>query len=265
LVGDTELELLLARFKLSFEGYRKVRKGVKKRLRRKIQELGLRRFREFLAALDSNPDLEAEVRLLLTVSISRFFRDLEVWRIIEEEILPGLGGPGLIRAWSAGCGRGEEAYTLRMVHRRLQRFRPELPPLSLLATDLNPAFLAQAEEGIYPRSSLREVPEELKEEFFRPLRGQRRYPVREGLKEGITWREHDLLSGRPPGRFDLVLLRNNVLTYCRRELKERALATVEAALEPGGFLVIGAKERLEPRPGGWEPFQGRSDIFTYRP
>lgn len=265
MVSDSEFRLLLARFRLSFEGYRKVRKGVKKRLRRKIQEMGLRSFQDFGEALDSDPDLEAETRLLLTVPISRFFRDAEVWGIIEEEVLPGLGTRQEVGAWSAGCGRGEEAYTLKMVQLCRRGSRPDLPPLSLLATDLNPDWLAAAKEGVYPRSSLREVPEELKERFFSQALGRKQYAINELVREGITWQEGDLLGDEPSGKFGLILLRNNVLTYCGPKLRERALRKVAAALEPGGFLIIGAKERLEPRPEGLMGFQGRSDIFAYRP
>ena len=260
-MNDAEFRRLLDLFDLSWEGYRKVRKGVKKRLGRHIQALGLRCVEDYLAALDLDPRLKAECRLLLAVSISRFFRDRHLWPIIEGDILPLLARQEKIRVWSAGCACGEEAYSLKIVYDCLQNRLASAPPLEILATDLNPAYLKKARTGVYQRSSLKEVPEEFWPVYFEEMPGRKRYQVVEGLKADLLWREHDLLSGLSPGIFDLILMRNNVLTYGQEKHKEVALKTVAASLAEGGVLIIGSNETL---PGGHPEFQAsfrRSDIF----
>ena len=261
MMSDAEFRRLLDLFELSWEGYRKVRKGVKKRLRRHIQALGLRCVEDYLSALDSDPPLRTECRLLLAVSVSRFFRDRHLWRIIEDDILPLLARQEKVRAWSAGCACGEEAYSLKIVYDCLQKRLASAPPLEILATDLNPAYLEKARAGVYQRSSLKEVPEGLWPLCFKEIPGKKRYQVAESLKAGLLWREHDLLSGLSPVVFDLILMRNNVLTYGQDRHKKIALRTVAASLKKGGFLIIGSGETL---PGGHPEFKaslGRPEIF----
>ncbi len=222
--------------------------------------LKLNRLEDYLAALEANPDLEAECRLCLTVSSSRFFRDGHLWILMESEILPWLSRGESIRAWSAGCACGEEAYSLKILHHHLQGRSPHLRPLKLLATDLNPVYLNKARAGVYQRSSLREVPAELGGIYFHELPGHR-CQVAEVVKTDLHWQEHDLLSGLPLGIFDVIFMRNNVLTYNQDNLKKMAVRTAAASLAPGGFLIIGARETLGPAHPHLRSFQGRSDVF----
>ena len=50
--------------------------------------------------------------------------------------------------------------------------------------------------------------------------------------------------------FHIVFLRNNLLTYFRKEIIEAALPAIADSLVPGGILAIGWKERL---PGFSQP------------
>ena len=52
--------------------------------------------------------------------------------------------------------------------------------------------------------------------------------------------------------FHIVFLRNNLLTYFRKEIIEAALPAIADSLVPGGILVVGRKERL---PGFLEGFR----------
>ena len=80
MLSDPEFAALLERMDLSWDGYHKVRRGVKKRLRRRAGELGCKRFRDYLEMLERDQALREECRLLLTVSVSRFLRDAALWR-----------------------------------------------------------------------------------------------------------------------------------------------------------------------------------------
>jgi two-component system CheB/CheR fusion protein len=48
-----------------------------------------------------------------------FFRDPLAWDYVAEEVLPAIlarkGEDDAIRVWSAGCGAGEEVYTLAIL------------------------------------------------------------------------------------------------------------------------------------------------------
>ncbi len=265
MLSDQEFARILDRFDLDWEGYRRVRKGVKKRLRRKWIELGVSRVEEFLAALEADPGLVEGCRRLLTVSVSRFFRDAELWTILELEILPLFARHQKVLVWSAGCARGEEAYSLKIVHDQWRRRSGPGPEVEILATDLNPFYLDQARAGIYGQSSLREVPEEVRAGCFEKLPGKKQYGVAEFLREGVRWREHDLCSGVSPGQFDLVFLRNSVLTYESPATRTRALDRVLAGLLPGGFLIIGAREELPLGRDDLRPWPSLSYVFQMNP
>jgi len=116
--------------------------------------------------------------------------------------------------------------------------------MDITATDLNPVCLARARAGVYPASSLREMPAELLSRYFSPLRRGRRYRIRPDLIDGITWCCRRTENPWPGHSYDLILMRNSVLTYCEAPQQTLDLAKVLACLRPGGLLVIGSKEKM---------------------
>lgn len=79
---------LLLHSGLSLTDYRKVRKGVKKRIARHMQDLGCRNLSAYLIELDRRNDARLDCERLMTVSISRFFRDRKLWETLQRDILP---------------------------------------------------------------------------------------------------------------------------------------------------------------------------------
>jgi chemotaxis protein methyltransferase CheR len=260
---ESEFTALLDRFALAPEGYRKVRKGVQKRIVRHMQELRCPSMKAYLERLDTDGAAEKEARRLMDVSISRFFRDGPLWRILEEEILPSLiaDHSGGLRVWSAGCALGQEAYSFRILWAVLAEKTGAMPPLDLRATDVNPAYLERAIEGIYPAGALARVPAEARARFFRPA-GRASFRVADELREGIRWQVHDLTVDAPPERdFHILFLRNNLLTYYRDEIVKAALPAIADCLVPGGYLVIGRKEQLPDSLKGFHPLRSVSCLY----
>lgn len=245
-MNDHDFRRLLDRFGLSWAGYRKVRKGARKRLGRRMHELGCLTADSYFSILDASSEERRECEILLTVSISRFFRDQRLWQILEDTVLPELAeqDSGTLKVWSAGCARGEEVYSFKILWDCLQGRLARMPDLLVVATDMNPAYLGAARVGVYLPSSLKEVPEHLLDRYFeRPEEGDP-YSVIPSLRTGITWSEHNLLDPPPKTGFGLIFFRNNVLTYYEERLRDRAFRNMLGSLTSGGFLVIGAHERL---------------------
>ena len=165
MLSDTEFRNLLEHLNRPWAGFRKVRKGVKKRIRRHMQEMGCSTIEQYIVQLAQQPGAKAGCEQCLRVTISRFFRDRQLWQTLAARILPDLAerfAPP-IRIWSAGCACGEEPYSLAMAWDGLAH----PPTLDLLATDAGGICLARAREGTYGRNSLKEVPDELRERYFR--------------------------------------------------------------------------------------------------
>ena len=245
-MDDTTFRQLLDYLNLSWDGYRKVRKGVKKRIRRHMRALECRTLSDYLVYLDHNPSAREACDRLMTVSISRFFRDRVLWRALEERLLPELIDryPQKIRAWSAGCAGGEEIYSLAMVWERLKARIARLPQIEFLATDTNAAALEHARRGRYPRSSLKELPDDVRAVFFKPRKNARQFEIQPFLSGAITFRTHDLLTDPPADRFQIIFLRNNLLTYYKDTIKIPAFTRIVNTLAPLGVLIIGSHEKL---------------------
>lgn len=223
------------------------RRNIRRRITRRMESRGIHDFRSYLSLLRGDPGEWGFLRPLLTVTISRFFRNRRVFEALAGHVLPSLAAKGNpVRAWSAGCASGEEAFSLRILWEELSGRKPSL---SILATDIDEDCLERAGEGLYPGSSLREVPGGIAERYFREEGGRHR--LREDVVRSVTFRRHDLLCDPPPGDFDLVLCRNVAFTYFNCP---RRIATAEAlasAVPPGGWLVLGRTEKLPREAASW--------------
>jgi chemotaxis methyl-accepting protein methylase len=245
-MDDRDFSRLLEFLGLSWQGYRKIRKGAKKRVGRHMQSLGCRSLQEYLELLERTAEARSQCELALAVPISRFFRDRSLWEALENRILPELipTARGTLRVWSAGCACGEEVYSLKILWEQMRRPAGPLPVLEITATDLHPAHLERAAAAVYPSSSLREVSESTKSTWFEAEPGGGCFRLKPALKSGIAWSRHDLLTGPPASGFDLIFVRNNLLTYYQSSRSRAPLEKMAEALSMGGYLIIGSREKL---------------------
>ena len=245
-MNDEQFRQLLDYFQCSWAGYRKVRKGVKKRIARHMQELNCRHVKDYLDMIRQNDQERQECERRMTVSISRFFRDRKLWHDLENEILPRLIESEIdkLKVWSAGCARGEEVYSFQIVWERLKIRFDILPELKLIATDMHPEYIQKAQAGMFHKSSLREIPEAIRDDYFDRKKGGNRYDVKPIFKDNIVWRIQNLFSEPPGSGFHIIFLRNNLLTYYRTHRIKAPLIQILKSLSPGGWLIIGSHEKL---------------------
>jgi len=172
-MDDQQFRQLLDHFGYSCEGYRRVRKGAKKRISSHMQQLGCRGIVEYLQFLDK---------------VSRFFRDRNLWKIIEDQILPKIikENRKKVKVWSAGCACGEEVYSFKILWESLRGRLDPVPELEIWATDINPVYLRRAQDGMYPLSSLKEVPQELREIYFIHHEEGGLYRIAPSLKKEVS-------------------------------------------------------------------------------
>lgn len=186
------------------------------------------------------------------VQVSAFFRDPEVFSALEALSYPELfrsGAGDTLRVWCAGCGRGQEAYSLAISLDRFARSRGHTQRVAVLATDVDEAALAVAHRGVFADRSLEEVPAHVRDEAFEPA-GAGTWRVRPAVRRRVRFRRADLLDSRSyPTGVDLVSCRN-LLIYLRRPVQEDLILALRRALRPGGYLVLGASETALGRPWG---------------
>ncbi len=235
------LAIVQQRCGTDFGGYRPP--TVLRRLLNGMRAAGAASLPEYLERLQRDP-LEAR-RLLerLTIKVSRFFRNAGAVAVVRRELgRRRKGRPGAqLSAWSAGCGRGEEAYTLAALLAEIGGSGDPAP--RVLGTDIDARALEAAAAARYPEASLAEVVAVARERWFEPWSEGKQHAVRASLRALVELRVHDLTRDQEPeGRpFDLVACRN-VLIYLQpqqRAFVERLLAS---SVAPGGLLWLGETE-----------------------
>jgi chemotaxis protein methyltransferase CheR len=241
------LQWALPQLGLRWRGFRKVRGQVCKRIRRRMVSLGLEDIAAYRDHLERHRHEWAVLDGFCRITISRFYRDQNVFRVLGERVLPRLAQQAAqeerdVACWSAGCASGEEVYTLRMLwDLALADAHPEVS-FSLLGTDIDEAVLARASTGCYLRASVREMPSGWIERCFE--KRDDLLCVKPEHRRGISFLWQDIRRDMPEGPFDLVLCRNLVLTYFEPSLQMQVMPNIAARLRCGGYLVIGAHEAL---------------------
>ncbi|HEU0013689.1 MAG TPA: protein-glutamate O-methyltransferase CheR [Longimicrobium sp.] len=219
-------------------------KCLRRRIAVRMRARGQRSFAEYSALLDRDPAEYEHLLDTLTINVTKFFRNLETWQAVQQQVLPQLfEGRGPIRVWSAGSASGEEAYTVSILlyewaerHGRLA----ELNRVQITGTDIDRRSLDAARAGEYPDLSLTETPERVKQRWFT---GGPPWRIRPEAQRGVAFERRDLISEPPLAQQNLVLCRN-VVIYFDREIQERLFKRFHDALVPGGFLVMGKVETL---------------------
>jgi hypothetical protein len=112
------LQWALPQLGLRWPGFRKVRGQVHKRIVRRLRELELTHIAEYRRYLADHPAEWTVLDACLRISISRFYRDRDVFDHLRDSVLPDLAraaqqrGENRLIVWSAGCASGEEPYTV---------------------------------------------------------------------------------------------------------------------------------------------------------
>jgi chemotaxis protein methyltransferase CheR len=244
------LQEALPRLHLRWEGFRRVRRQVCRRIDRRVRALGLDSLDAYRERLERDPSEWEVLDGLCRITISRFWRDRGVFAALGHVLLPELAtlarerGDAELRAWSVGCASGEEPWSLALLwHLELAPRFPELE-LRIVATDVDARLLERARAALYRGSSLKELPAGLRARAFEPSDGHER--LRPALRTGVELRQEDVRRQAPSDRgpFHLVLCRNVAFTYFDDATQREVLERLADALVPGGALVVGSHERL---------------------
>jgi chemotaxis protein methyltransferase CheR len=219
---------------------------LKRRLAVRMRSLQILTYSGYLSLILGN---EAEYDLLLdklTINVTEFFRDTEVFNELEQAILPEImrapGRSGPLKVWSAGCSTGEEPYSIAMViEETAERLGVLNPEYEIYATDLDPAALQKAFIGSFEGRTLNNVAAARKKRFFSQAGGT--FLVSERLKAHIKFIRLNLMEKYKENFFEIVVCRN-VIIYFTRELQKTVLTHYYDSLKPDGILFLGKTETM---------------------
>ena len=237
------LDYLKRRRGFDFTAYK--RSSLLRRVRVRMQMVAVPDLATYLDRLRVDPDEFIRLFHTLLINVTSFFRDPTAWDRLRDEIVPRLMGPAdstrPIRAWSAGCASGEEAYSLAML--LAEALGPEAfrARVRIYATDVDEEAVAQARHAVYGTRAAEEIPAPLLEKYF--VRLDDTYHLDQELRRAVIFGRHDLLQDAPIARVDLLTCRN-CLMYFNPETQARILARFHFALVPSGVLFLGKAETL---------------------
>jgi len=216
-----------------------------RRLQQRLLSRGCRTMTAYLRLLHRDPSEAERLQAAFLIKVSSFTRDAESWRALRRELPALAAAHDGVRAWSAGCATGEEAYTLAIALAR-SLGTGKAATWKVFATDLDDGALNTARAGRYTGDQVRGIARaDLAEYFVQDLAGWR---VGKALRNRVVFGKHDLLRDPPLSGMDLLACRN-VLIYFTPTEKDRALRRLTFALRPGGLLFLGRSEALRPVPG----------------
>lgn len=238
---------------------------VKSRLRRILEENNLNSLGELLDRLKrvGRSGLRELVIDAMTTNETLWFRDNHPFRILQDKLLPEFAERNSLqplRIWSAACSTGQEPYSVGMVVDEFRRNRPgKLRDVKITATDISKS-VEVARRGEYEMIAIgRGLSPERQKQFFTPS-ANGGWQIKPQIKAMVEFKELNLLERYMLGKFDIIMCRN-VLIYFSADLKKDILTRLHGALNPGGYLILGASESLNGLPDLYEMVQCHPGII----
>jgi chemotaxis protein methyltransferase CheR len=223
------------------EGYKE--KCLRRRIGVRMRARGIHTYADYGRLLARDSGEYDRLVDALTINVSKFFRNPEVWNVVAREVLPvlhALDEPE-IRAWSAGTASGEEAYTLRILDDEYTRQHGLADDrLRVLGTDIDRESLRYAERAQYTDFAMTDIDPALRDRWFD---GDGLYHLRPEARRHVRFETLDLIRDPYPQQQHLILCRN-VIIYFERAIQDELFRRFHEALAPGGFLVLGKVEAL---------------------
>lgn len=242
---------------------------VESRLTPLAQREGFGSLAEFIAAMRrdrSEGVMHGKAVDALTTNETYFFRDFHPFEALRKTILPELiaqrQDARRLTVWCAACSTGQEPYSLAML---IREHFPQLAhwQIDLIATDLSPTVLRQAEAGRYNQIEInRGLPAPYLVKYFQQQDSA--WVIKPEIRAMVQFRPLNLIQPwpiLPP--CDLIFIRN-VMIYFDVETKRTILKKIRHCLRPQGSLFLGSSEttlNLDPQ---WMPVTVGSTV-VYRP
>ncbi|MDP3636786.1 MAG: CheR family methyltransferase, partial [Azonexus sp.] len=235
---------------------------IMRRIERRMQVRHTPELYQYLDLLDNDRGEVITLRREMLISVTSFFRDPETFAELAEKVIRPLVAAKLagetIRVWVAGVATGEEAYTIGMLFMEAFERERRWPNLKIFATDVDLQCVETSGVGQYPESAAAELSPERLERFF-TKKGDT-FLIKNELRQCIVFARHNLLADPPFTKMDLVTCRNTLI-YFKSVAQERALRSLQYAINEGGALLLGSSESLAAATEGLQTISAKHKLF----
>ena len=239
---------------------------LRRRIAVRMRARGMHTYAEYADLLLADAHEYQKLRDAVTINVSKFYRNPEVWRVVDQLVLPELFAVRKpLKVWSAGCAGGEEPYTIAMMlreHAARTGNEAGLARFDVLGTDIDDQSLETAQRAEYSTFAFTDISAESRRRWFEPPEFTR---VKPEIRDAVRFDTTDLiLADFPAGYYNLIFCRN-VIIYFERAIQEMLFQKFHQALAPGGFLVLGKVETLFGKSAAlFKPVSQRERVFVKR-
>ena len=218
----------------------------------------------YLQLLDDS-DVEKDFLYeLLIPTKSQFFLNPESWQSLEKSVIPQLLAKEPptreLSFWVAGCGTGEEVYSLAMLLDELILAKIPDRKVKIIATDVSNTALTAAVKGVYHNRIADVLGQERLKRYF--TRKNNTFVVNYKLRKLVNFLPHNLIKPIGFTNIDLICCRNTLL-YFKPQYRQQALNMLFNSLVPQGFLFLDNNELLENN-DNYITLQSPGNIFQKR-
>jgi two-component system CheB/CheR fusion protein len=247
---------------LDLRGYKPT--TVERRLRRRMQQLGITSYSGYLEYVRHTPSENNELLNTVLINVTEFFRDPQAWDYLAQEVLPALfqsrPAGSLFKVWCAGCSSGEEAYSAAIIISEFLGPRIRSYNIKVYATDNDEDALRTARRGEYTPENLHLVPPQIRDRYFS---GKGTLRIVRDLRKLVIFGRSNLLTDSPISHVDLLICRN-VLIYFDLMAQQHIISRLRYALNDGGILFLGRSESQLKRYSDMLPLNPKLRIFQRR-
>jgi chemotaxis methyl-accepting protein methylase len=205
-------------------------------------------YSRYLSILETNKD---EIRKLfdaLTINVTKFFRDTDLWQFLKSDVFPRMlrekkeQGASNISIWSCGCASGEEPYSIAILFKELLKNYSALK-VEINATDIDETSIIKAKSGIYDAHALEDMPKEYVERYFNNVEGDV-FKLDPSIKQMVNFGKHNFFNDPPPVKnLDMIFCRN-VIIYFTPDSKGKLVSTFFNNMAEHGWFTLGESEIL---------------------
>lgn len=212
------------------------------RLARRVRELQLTTFREYLQYLSVHGEEEQHFINALTTNLTSFFRESHHFPVLKRYLQEM---PNTKRIWCAASSTGEEPYSIAMTVAEVYgRFDV---PIEIIASDIDSKVLQTARNGIYPIERIEGLTMTQKKRFFQKGTGANTGKVRvvPELAKMVSFTQLNLtaVDWQIPSPVDVIFCRN-VMIYFDKETQIRILERMVSLMAKKGIYVAGHSENF---------------------
>jgi chemotaxis protein methyltransferase CheR len=225
---------------------------VKARLGKRLREGNFKSFGEYFRYVTTDDRTAELISMIdsLSTNLTYFFREeshFQKLRTMMKLLAKNSTQEGLsekLRIWSAGCSTGEEPYSLAMTV--CESVNGLSGDVKIMATDISTRVLQTANEGIFPKERLKNVPPAILKKYFQMGSGSNegQFRIKKNIRDMVQFSRFNLMDTPPPNyRFDIIFCRN-VMIYFDKATQGALVSRFHQCLNRGGHLFVGHSESL---------------------